>query len=274
MGPALPSAPSVNPFGASASQGGPQLPHCFATLEQQLPAVIRAKLKTVDVSTAHVVVSTPRGRKSDPTPLLWFIEDFGEEAAQLVGSYGLLRVAVLEPNKAPWFFGIKVEAPEGEEHAGGHDGGLREFMAQMLESQRQFMENVKLELLLASGRGPVHAQPQEDSFDRELRRFTMMAEAMRAANPNSDPGALIRATFESMGHAMNSMAEFRDKAASTFATDREPDPIDQFNRLTENPLVQMGVQKVFSGALKSRTPETAAGTASPPTTNPFKKGVA
>lgn len=273
MGPALPSAPSVNPFGATASQGGPQLPHCFATLEQQLPAVIRAKLKTVDVSTAHVVVSTPRGRKSDPTPLLWFIEDFGEEAAQLVGSYGLLRVAVLEPNKAPWFFGIKVEAPEGEEHAGGHDGGLRDFMAQMLEAQRQFMENVKLELLLASGRSP-HAQPQEDSFDRELRRFTLMAEAMRAANPGTDAGAIIRTTFESMGHALDGVGKLRDQAAQLGQGGAEPDPIDQFNKLTENPLVQMGAQKLFSGALKSRTPETAAGTASPPTTNPFKKGVA
>lgn len=267
--PFAPQAPAVN-AGIAGHPAGPQLPPCFARIEHQLPPVIRAKLRTVDLSTAHVVISTPQGKKSEAQPLTWFIEDFGDEAAQLIGRYGLLRVTVLEPGKQPWYFGIKVEAPEGEEANSGED--WREAMSQMLEMQQRFMENVKMELLLATGRAPQQQQSQ-DSFERELQRMRVLAETMRAMNPAADPGALIKTTFESMSQAMDGMATLRDKAAETVQP-READPIDQFNRLTENPLVQTGVKKFFEGAVGGRSKATAEGQAAPPKVDPFQKRTA
>lgn len=269
-----PAPPSVNPFAGSSetTTGEPRMPQCFDSVSDQLPPQVRSKLRTVDVSTAQVVLVNMRGRKSEPIPLTWFVEDFGEEAAQLIGMRGLVRVAVYEPNKAPWYFGVKVGGREGGENSEADE--LRAMIREMADQQQKFMETVRMEMVLGGG----NAAPAQgaDSFERELQRTRALIGCLREMQGGNDPAELVSKTFEGMGKAMDGMNAFREKAGSIVEA-REPDPIDQFNRFTENPVVQQGIQGVFSKVLGNRSDAGKTGaTPQPaePTVNPFKTGAA
>lgn len=277
-----PAAPAVNPFQDHAQagvqpdevtgpDGRPKLPPCFEPLAGRLPSAILAKLRLVDVSSTNVVILTPAGRKSDPQPLSWFVEDFGAEAAQLVGTTGVLRVAIYEQGKQPWGFGFRAES------AGGRDRGeveeLRALLREMADQQQKFMESVRMELVLSGGGN--RGGGGSDDFEREMARFERFSTILKNLNSGNDPGEQMVRTFEGMGRALEGFNGFREKASSLAG--HEPDGVDQFNRLTENPVVQKGIELGFQRVLGQRGEAARAGelpAPAEPAHNPFKEGVA
>ena len=274
--PSQPAPPTVNPFGQH-DPNEPKLPQCFDSIAHTLPPQVRAKLKTVDVSTAQVVIQTPNGRKSEPQPLTWFVDDFAQEAAELVGRYGLLRVTVYEPNKQAWFFGVKVPAPDGVESNSRED--WREAVQQLAENQQRFMESVKMELMLAGGRLPQQGGGGGGStFSEELAKTRELIACIREMNAGNDPSQLIATTMDSVGKVFDGVGQIRAKAEEFAGSSAaEPDAVEQFERLTKIPVVEKGIERVFSKALASRTSDAKAGNPAPPKVDPFagiRQGVA
>lgn len=270
-----PAAPAVNPF-AAPDPNEPRLPQCFDSIAHSLPPQVRAKLKTVDVSTAQVVIQTANGRKSDPQPLTWFVDDFAQEAAELVGRYGLLRVTVYEPNKSAWFFGVKVAPPEGVEDKRGED--WRDAFNELVTMQQRFMENVKMELMLRGPGGGGGAVNTDDAFEREMQRMERYMRMFREANSSNDPSQLIEKTMDGMGKVFDGVSRIREKAETFAGGGKEEDVVDQVERFTKIPAVEKaidhGMQRMFSKSLASRTDATKAGNPAPPKVNPFKTGAA